>query len=218
MNFKCHSTTGIVALSNWKVTFSVGQEAENDFKVTLDNLNHRYFKIIQIAFSAIPETEIKLKSHASSWNIFLSTSPSRNLGWSRGRKWVQSVTRPLETSLSRLHHSRILGIFKIQKMTFKCHSTIWIVALSTWKSHIFSWSRSRKWLQTDIRQFESSICRLHPNRWDHGSRPQPGTQHKILPGAHTLNMTSTVWNVEIPTHRRTWNVSNCDPSIKLGSG
>jgi len=33
-----------------KDEFSVGQEAENDFKVTIDNLNNRFFDFIQIAF------------------------------------------------------------------------------------------------------------------------------------------------------------------------
>jgi len=33
-----------------KVTFSVGQEAENDFNVTFDKLNHRFFDFIQFAF------------------------------------------------------------------------------------------------------------------------------------------------------------------------
>jgi len=40
-----------------KVTFSVGQEAENDFKVTFDNLNHRFFDFIQIAFWADQKAE-----------------------------------------------------------------------------------------------------------------------------------------------------------------
>jgi len=40
-----------------KVTNSVGQEAEYDFKVTLDNFNHRFI-----------------------------IHPNRILGWSRGRK------------------------------------------------------------------------------------------------------------------------------------
>jgi len=35
-----------------KVEFSVFQEAENDLKVTYDNLNHRFFDFIQIAFWA----------------------------------------------------------------------------------------------------------------------------------------------------------------------
>jgi len=33
-----------------KVVFQVGQEAENDFKVTFDNLNNHFFDFIQIAF------------------------------------------------------------------------------------------------------------------------------------------------------------------------
>jgi len=33
-----------------KVTFSVGQEAKNDFKVTFDNLNHLFFEFIKLHF------------------------------------------------------------------------------------------------------------------------------------------------------------------------
>jgi len=36
--------------------------------------------------------------------------PSRILGWSRGRKWVLSALRPFGTSLSRPNQSRILGL------------------------------------------------------------------------------------------------------------
>ena len=39
-----------------KVAISVGQEAENDYKVT-DNLNHRFFEFTQIAFLASQEAE-----------------------------------------------------------------------------------------------------------------------------------------------------------------
>ena len=48
-------------------------------------------------------------------------------------------------------------------MTFKCHSTSWIVALSTLKSRIFGWTINRKWLQSAIRQLESSLFPLQPN-------------------------------------------------------
>jgi len=36
---------------------AVGQETENDFKVTFDNLNHRFFDFIQIAIWAGKEAE-----------------------------------------------------------------------------------------------------------------------------------------------------------------
>jgi len=35
-----------------KVAFSVGQDAENDIKVTFDYLNHRFFDVNLIAFWA----------------------------------------------------------------------------------------------------------------------------------------------------------------------
>ena len=162
--------------------------------------------------------KISWKCHASPETSLFRPHPSRISGWSRGRKWVKNVMRPLETSLTRPHHSRTWGF-----------------------------SRRRKWLLSAIRPFESSLYRLekvtfsvgqeegndfkvtfdnlnhrffrlHSNRWAHCSRPEAGAEHKILPGARILNMPSTVWKVELPTHRRTWNVSECDPSIKLGSG
>jgi len=40
-----------------KVAFSVGQETGNDFKVTFDNLNHRFFDFMHIAFWAGVEAE-----------------------------------------------------------------------------------------------------------------------------------------------------------------
>ena len=38
-----------------------GQEAEKDFKVTNDNLNHRFFDFIQIAIWASSEAQNKLR-------------------------------------------------------------------------------------------------------------------------------------------------------------
>jgi len=40
-----------------KVTFSVRQEAENVFKLTFDNLNHRFIHFNHIAFWAGQEVE-----------------------------------------------------------------------------------------------------------------------------------------------------------------
>jgi len=40
-----------------KVAFSVGLEANNDFKVTFENLNRRIFDFIEIAFWAGQEAE-----------------------------------------------------------------------------------------------------------------------------------------------------------------
>jgi len=34
------------------ISFSVAQEAENDFKVPFDNLKHRFFELIQMTFWA----------------------------------------------------------------------------------------------------------------------------------------------------------------------
>jgi len=42
------------------VAFLIGQEAENDFKVTFDNLNHIFFHFIQITFWAGQEAANEL--------------------------------------------------------------------------------------------------------------------------------------------------------------
>ena len=43
-----------------KVAFSVGQEANNDFKVTFKNLNHRLFDFMEIEFLSGQEAENEL--------------------------------------------------------------------------------------------------------------------------------------------------------------
>ena len=58
-------------------------------------------------------------------------------------------------------------------MTFKCHSTTWIVALLTWKKSHFRLDKDRKWHQFAIRQLQTSLFRLHPNRileWSRGRK------------------------------------------------
>jgi len=40
-----------------KVAFSVGEEANNDFKETFENLNDRFFDFIEISFWAGQEEE-----------------------------------------------------------------------------------------------------------------------------------------------------------------
>ena len=111
-----------------KVAFSVGQEAENDFKVPFDNVKHRFFHSYKtnfglvkrqkmsfqclattrkVAFFTSPKSHFGLdhrpkmrwKCHASPWNIVSRPHPNRILDRSRGWKWVRSAWRPLETSL-----------------------------------------------------------------------------------------------------------------------
>jgi len=41
----------------YKVAFSVGQETENDLKVAFDNLNHRFYEFLRIAFWSGQEAE-----------------------------------------------------------------------------------------------------------------------------------------------------------------
>ena len=172
MTFNCHSTTWIVALPTWKkVAFSVGQEAENYFKMPFHNLNHSIFDFIEFVFWATKEAvRIALQplekslflihpSHilgcffsrkyvASDMLVFeTSVSPpqtSRNFEWSRCRKWVQSYMRALETSLSRIHPCRILGVFKRKKMSSQYMATTLIIVFSTSRKSNFMLVKRQK--------------------------------------------------------------------------
>jgi len=59
-----------------KVAFSVGQEAENDFKVPFDKMNHRFIDFIQIAFWAGQEAKMSSQCLANTRNVALLTSPT----------------------------------------------------------------------------------------------------------------------------------------------
>ena len=100
------------------------------------------------------------------------TQLSSILGWVRGRKWVQSDLRALKHRFldftqvafwsgqeeenvfpvpgDHLKHALSTSpksnfwLVKRQKMTFKCHSTTWIVAYSTWKNLHFRWIKKQK--------------------------------------------------------------------------
>ena len=52
-----------------KVVFSVGQEAENNFKEPFDNLIHRFFDFIQIAFWTGQEAEHEFVVPCNYWNF-----------------------------------------------------------------------------------------------------------------------------------------------------
>jgi len=86
----------------------------------------------------------------------------RVLGWSGGRKWV-----PVQGDHYKhrfLEKTKIeFWAYQEQKMTFKCHSQLESSLYRLRKSHIFGCSSSRKWLQSDIWQLESSLFQLHPN-------------------------------------------------------
>ena len=97
----------------------------------------------------------------------------------------QATTRNIDFSTSPKSN---FGLVKRQKMTFKWHSATWIVALSNWKSRNFGCSRSKKWLQSDIRQLQSSLFRLHQNSIRLVHRP------KICWECH-----SSHWNIAFST-------------------
>ena len=50
-----------------KVAFSVGQEAENVFKVTFDNFKYRFFDFTKIAFPAGPDAEYEFAVPCNHW-------------------------------------------------------------------------------------------------------------------------------------------------------
>jgi len=77
-----------------KVAFCDGQEAENELKMTREHLKHRFFDFTHVAFWACQEEEIEFPVPGDHLNIAYLTPPKSNF-----------------------------GLFKKQKMTFKCHST-----------------------------------------------------------------------------------------------
>ena len=58
MTFKCHLPLESSLYQLKKVAFSVGEEANNDFKVTNDNLNHRFFDFIKWQFQLVQRPKI----------------------------------------------------------------------------------------------------------------------------------------------------------------
>ena len=130
MSPQCLATTKKSFLWLIQDAFPASPEAENKLKVTNEPLKHRYLDFNQLAFCDGQEAENEFKVTCES--LMLSRlHPSHILGWSRGRKWVLSAWRPLETLLSGHHQSRILGM-----------------------------SRGRKWLLCAIRPLESYLYRL----------------------------------------------------------
>ena len=82
---------------------------------------------------------------------------SRILGWSRGRKWVQSDMETLETSLSRLHPSRILCWSRGRKRVPNAWRPFETLFSRPYQSWILGLSSGRKWFssatQTHDRRF-----------------------------------------------------------------
>ena len=95
-------------------------------------------------FSLVKSLKMCSQWLATTWNIPLSTSLKSYFRLAKRSKWFQSATGALEKSFYPLHPSQILWIFKRQKMTFKCHSTTWIVGLSTWKKSHFQLVKMQK--------------------------------------------------------------------------
>jgi len=88
-----------------KDAFSIGQEAENDFKVQFEDLNHRFFELIEIASWACQEAEISSQFFAITRKIAILTSIKSYFGLvpePESKLKQPRVWRPFETLLSRL--------------------------------------------------------------------------------------------------------------------
>jgi len=74
-----------------KLAISVGQEAKNDFKMTFDNLDLRFFVFIQIALWAISEAQNKL-TWSTSLCLNTHTTPLES---SPSKGPIDAVPQPL---------------------------------------------------------------------------------------------------------------------------
>ena len=125
----------------------------------LQRLNHRFFDFMKFAFWAVHNAENELSLHCnykksrflslpsrifgctrgrknvsslmSPWTSCFRPQTIRILGWSRGRKWVQSDMGALETSQSLDSPKSNFGLVKMKKMSSECLASIWNIAFST---------------------------------------------------------------------------------------
>ena len=58
LTFKCHLPLESLLYQLKEIAYSVGQEAKNYFKVTFDNLNHRFFDFIKWHFQLVQSPKI----------------------------------------------------------------------------------------------------------------------------------------------------------------
>ena len=105
--------------------FWAGQEEENEFRVPGDQLKHRFLDVTKVEFCAFKRQKVTFKCHSTSWIVAFST-------WKKSHFWLVNK----------------------QKMTFNCDLLLASSRYQLQKSCNFDWSRSKKWLQSDIRQFE----------------------------------------------------------------
>ena len=103
------------------------------------------------------------KWRANPWNSFLD--------FSQVAFWAgQEKANDFPESGDHLKH-RFFDLNKVEfwacqeeDIPINCDSTTWFVALSTWNKSYFQLSRSRECVQSDFRQIESLLFRLHSNR------------------------------------------------------
>ena len=172
-----------------KFAISVGQVAKHDFKVTFDNMNHRFFDFIKLHFQLVQRPKLSWENDANPWNIAFSTSPKSHFRLAKRpkmrSKWHVTPWNIAFPNLPKSH----FGLIKVKKMSsqwlattrnivfsttsksnlgfsraskyFKCHLPFESSIYQLEKSRIFGWSRSKKWLKSDVWQLESSLFRRH---------------------------------------------------------
>ena len=119
-----------------KVAFSVGQDAENDFKVPFEDLNQRFFEFTKSHFGLVKRQKMSSQCLATTRQFAFLTSPMPLLGWSRGPKinWKSHVSSwNLDFPISNDSH---FAMVKRSKMSSKIHGSPWNIAFSiSPKSH-----------------------------------------------------------------------------------
>ena len=93
-----------------KVPFLVGQEANNVFIVTFENLNHRFFDFFRNRIWVREEAENEcamLCNHQKSG--FIDFTKVAFQAGSEAENWLKVHLRALETTLPRAQQNRIMG-------------------------------------------------------------------------------------------------------------
>ena len=121
-------------------------------------LKHTSFDLTQVAFSDGQEAENELSVMRPLDTSLSRLHQSRILTWSIGRKWVPSPWRPLQTSLSQTHQNRISGFSRGRKWLLNAICHVNRRFINLRK---VAFSVGQKWLQSDIWQFESSLFLLN---------------------------------------------------------
>ena len=87
MNSQCLATTSIVVFFDFtQVAFNAGAGADNNLYMPCKHLKYRYLELSVVAFCDGQHAENEFKVHTTLETLLSRIHPSRILGWSRGRK------------------------------------------------------------------------------------------------------------------------------------